>query len=61
MTLRRSEQLRLPMHTNVGPGFPRLTVDSFFGGLLAGISNVSYVLDMAACDPWLVAQAQMVG
>jgi len=39
----------------VGPGFPRLTLDSFPSGLPAGIGNVSYVLDMAACDSWLVA------
>lgn len=40
---------------SVGPGFPRLTLDSFATGLPAGIGNVSYVLDMAACDAWLVA------
>ena len=40
---------------NVGPGFPCLTLDSFSSGLPAGIGNVSYVLDMAACDRWLVA------
>jgi hypothetical protein len=40
---------------SVGPGFPRLTLGSFPSGLPAGIGNVSYVLDMAACDNWLVA------
>jgi len=39
----------------VGPGFPRLTLDSFASGLPEGIGNVSYVLDMAACDEWLVS------
>jgi len=39
----------------VGPDFPRLTTDSFVGGLQPGIADVSYVLDMATCDPWLVA------
>jgi hypothetical protein len=39
----------------LGPGFPRLTLDSFPSGLPAGIGNVSYVLDMAACDSWLVS------
>lgn len=38
----------------VGPGFPRLTAESFVGGLPAGIANVSYLIDMATCDPWLV-------
>lgn len=37
------------------PGFPRLTVDSFVGGLQPGIADVSYVLDMAPCDDWLIA------
>lgn len=40
---------------SVQPAFPRLIVGSFSDGLPAGIGNVSYVLDMAACDPWLVA------
>lgn len=39
----------------VGPGFPRLTTNSFAGGLQPGIADVSYVIDMATCDPWLVA------
>jgi hypothetical protein len=33
--------------------FPRLTVESFGDGLPAGIGQVSYNLDMAACVPWL--------
>jgi hypothetical protein len=40
---------------SVGPGFPRLTLNSFPSGLPAGIGNVSYVLDMAACDSWLIS------
>jgi hypothetical protein len=39
----------------VGAGFPRLTPASFDNGLPAGIGTVSYVLDMAACDRWLIA------
>jgi len=39
----------------VGPGFPRLTYESFVGGLPAGITDVSYVIDMSACDEWLIA------
>lgn len=35
--------------------FPRLRLASFEGGLPAGIGNVSYVLDMAACDEWLIS------
>jgi len=41
----------------VDSGFPRLTALSFASGLPAGISDVGYVLDMAACDPWLVASS----
>lgn len=37
----------------VGAGFPRLTAESFTGGLPAGIGDVSYRLQMAACEPWL--------
>lgn len=33
--------------------FPRLTVGSFTEGLPAGIGDVSYKLDMAACEPFL--------
>jgi hypothetical protein len=40
---------------SVAEGFPRLTSASFPSGLPKGIGNVSYVLDMAACDEWLVA------
>jgi len=39
----------------VDSGFPRLDARSFAGDLPAGISDVTYVLDMAVCDPWLVA------
>jgi hypothetical protein len=39
----------------VETGFPRLTKDSFVGGLLPGIADVSYLIDMATCDPWIVA------
>lgn len=39
----------------VAPGFPRLTVDSFVASLPGGIGAISYVLDMAACDDWVVA------
>jgi len=34
--------------------FPRLTSDLFAAGLPSGVGEVSYTLDMAACDPWLV-------
>jgi hypothetical protein len=39
----------------VEDGFPRLTMESFTLGLPAGVGNVSYALDMAGCDSWLVA------
>jgi len=39
----------------IADGFPRLTLDVFVAGLPPGIGNVSYVLDMAACDDWLIA------
>jgi hypothetical protein len=39
----------------VGNAFPRLTVGSFTQGLPAGIGDVSYQLDMAACQPFLRA------
>jgi hypothetical protein len=39
----------------VDSGFPRLTLESFTSGLPPGIGNISYMLDMAACDDWLVA------
>jgi len=37
--------------------FPRLTALSFPGDLPAGIGDVSYRLQMAACEPWLRAQS----
>ncbi|MDQ6615486.1 MAG: PD-(D/E)XK motif protein [Actinomycetota bacterium] len=39
----------------VDPGFPRLTAASFADGVPNGITTVSYVIEMATCDPWLVA------
>jgi len=39
----------------VDGAFPRLTVHSFAGGLPPGIADVSYMIDMAVCDQWLVA------
>ncbi|MDQ4043998.1 MAG: PD-(D/E)XK motif protein, partial [Chloroflexota bacterium] len=39
----------------VTAGFPRLIGGSFANGLPTGIADVSYVIDMAVCDPWLVA------
>ncbi len=41
----------------VAPGFPRLTVDAFAGGLPVGVEGVSYVIDMAVCNQWLVASS----
>lgn len=41
----------------IGPGFPRLTQDSFADGLPVGITDVSYVIDMATCDLWLRAKS----
>jgi hypothetical protein len=41
----------------VVPGFPRLTAGSFVGGMPAGVTDVSYVIDLAVCGPWLVASA----
>lgn len=41
----------------VGPGFPRLTTETFSEGIPTGIIDLSYVLDMAACEPWLVARS----
>jgi hypothetical protein len=38
----------------VGDGFPRLTSDSFAGGLPAAITNVSYQLDINACADWQI-------
>jgi hypothetical protein len=42
---------------SVGPGFPRLTTASFGGSPPTGITDVSYILDMAACGPWLTARS----
>ena len=39
----------------VGAGFPRLTLATFDKGLPPGIGAVSYLLDMAVCDEWLIA------
>ena len=36
----------------VADGFPRLTPQSFSGGLPQGIASVSYQLDMNACGEW---------
>lgn len=36
----------------VADDFPRLTAGSFSGGLPAGVGDVSYILDMAACEAW---------
>lgn len=36
----------------VADGFPRLTLQEFPNGLPAGVSSVSYHLDMAACGAW---------
>lgn len=37
--------------------FPRLTTDSFPEGLPAGLDNVSYSLNLAVCEKWLVASS----
>jgi hypothetical protein len=42
---------------SVGSGFPRLTAASFIGGLPSGVADVSYVIDMAVCEHWLVASS----
>lgn len=41
----------------VDEDFPRLTVSSFPEGLPAGLDNVSYSLNLAACDAWRVASS----
>lgn len=41
----------------VDAGFPRLTDASFGGQLPNGVTDVSYVIDMAVCSPWLVASS----
>jgi hypothetical protein len=39
-------------------GFPRLTTATFAAeGLPSGITDLSYVLDMAACETWLTAKS----
>jgi hypothetical protein len=40
---------------SVEGGFPRLLVGRFAGGLPAGVRDVSYTLDMAACANWCIA------
>ena len=45
----------------VAGGFPRLTRSSFPDGLPAGVSRVSYQLDMTACQDWLVAGPRIRG
>jgi len=42
---------------SVGQGFPRLTIASFSDGLPDGVTDVSYVIDMAVCGQWLVASS----
>lgn len=39
----------------VTEGFPRLTHEAFAHGLPDGISDLSYKLAVAACEPWLLA------
>jgi len=39
----------------VADDFPRLTEESFAGDIPPGVTDVSYVLAMAACDRWRVA------
>lgn len=40
----------------VGEGFPRLVRSSFQpAGLPAGVIDVGYAIDLAACQPWLIA------
>ncbi len=41
----------------VGEGFPRLTASSFVHGVPSGIDNIQYSLNLAACHPWLEAEA----
>lgn len=37
--------------------FPRITIASFASELPAAVGDISYVLDMSACRPWLIASA----
>jgi hypothetical protein len=39
----------------VGDAFPRLTAESFSGGLPAGVDDVGYTVDLAACGNWRMA------
>lgn len=39
----------------VRDGFPRLTIESFSGGIPAGVDDVQYALDLVACSDWRVA------
>ncbi len=39
----------------VTDSFPRLTATSFANGVPAGINDITYTLDLAACQQWLVA------
>jgi hypothetical protein len=39
----------------VGEGFPRLTPGTFPEGPPAGVDNVTYTLDLAACGNWRIA------
>lgn len=41
----------------VDQSFPRLTADSFSGGLPAGLDHVSYSLNLAVCEKWRVASS----
>jgi hypothetical protein len=35
--------------------FPRLTSDSFQGGIPGGVDDITYILDLGACQPWRTA------
>ena len=39
----------------VGPGFPRLTRASVSDGVPAGVGDITYSVDLAACAPWRFA------
>lgn len=41
--------------------FPRLTTSSFPEGLPAALTDVSYTLDVSACDEWKVASGPSAG
>ena len=41
----------------VAEGFPRLTSDSFLGGVPAGVERIQYSIDLTAGQPWLIALA----